>query len=64
MGVRRVVVCSAVLSLGGVGWTSPAWAQAKPTCFGVPATIVGTDGIDQLVGTAGDDVIVGGRGST
>jgi hypothetical protein len=29
------------------------------TCFGVPATIIGTTGKDTLVGTPGDDVIVG-----
>jgi Ca2+-binding RTX toxin-like protein len=29
------------------------------TCFGVPATIIGTTGNDVLVGTPGDDVIVG-----
>lgn len=29
----------------------------EPTCFGVPATIVGTDGNDDLVGTDGPDVI-------
>ncbi|WP_089718741.1 putative Ig domain-containing protein, partial [Candidatus Entotheonella palauensis] len=42
-----------------------------PTCFGQPATIVGTEGDDTLIGTSGVDVIVGlggndfikGRGS-
>ncbi|HET6560775.1 MAG TPA: calcium-binding protein [Marmoricola sp.] len=29
-------------------------------CLGVPATIVGTPGIDRIRGTPGDDVIVGG----
>jgi Ca2+-binding RTX toxin-like protein len=33
--------------------------QATPTCDGKPATIVGTDGDDDLVGTQGPDVIVG-----
>ncbi len=30
-----------------------------PTCFGQPATIVGTEGDDTLIGTNGPDVIVG-----
>jgi Ca2+-binding RTX toxin-like protein len=34
-------------------------AAATPTCFGMAATIVGTDGDDVLTGTDGDDVIVG-----
>ncbi|MGD9961028.1 S8 family serine peptidase [Nocardioides sp.] len=33
-----------------------------PTCFGVPATIVGTSGNDNFDGTDGDDVIVLGDG--
>ena len=34
-----------------------AVAADAPTCFGVPATIIGTDGDDDLVGTDGADVI-------
>jgi Ca2+-binding RTX toxin-like protein len=36
---------------------------ARPTCAGLPATIIGTAGDDVLTGTPGDDVIVtrGGR---
>ena len=37
----------------------PAVADDVPTCFGMPATIVGTEGDDELVGTPGPDVIVG-----
>ena len=33
-------------------------AQGELTCFGAPATIVGTEGNDQLFGTPGPDVIV------
>ena len=33
--------------------------QAETTCFGEPATIVGTSGDDNLTGTANNDVIVG-----
>jgi Ca2+-binding RTX toxin-like protein/pimeloyl-ACP methyl ester carboxylesterase len=33
-------------------------AAAGPTCEGLPATLVGTDGDDNLTGTAGPDVIV------
>lgn len=39
-----------------------AAAQAVPTCFGQPATIVGTSADDTLVGTEGPDVIFGGGG--
>jgi Ca2+-binding RTX toxin-like protein len=33
-------------------------AQVSLTCFGAPATIVGTEGSDNITGTAGPDVIV------
>ena len=43
-------------------WSVPASA-AVPTCFGQPATIVGTDGPDTLEGQSGvADVIYGGGG--
>src|SRR5688572_27928976 len=38
---------------------APAPAHADELCFGEPATIVGTDGDDDLTGTSGRDVIVG-----
>ena len=53
VGIGAVVVAQ------GASW--PA-AAAVPTCFGQPATIVGTDGRDVLDGMAGPDVIVGGKG--
>ncbi len=43
--------------------TSFTWtvlpAGNVPSCFGQPATLVGTEGDDTLVGTSGVDVIVG-----
>jgi Ca2+-binding RTX toxin-like protein len=36
--------------------------RARPTCHGLPATIIGTDGNDVITGTAGPDVIVTGGG--
>jgi Ca2+-binding RTX toxin-like protein len=47
-----------VLALGATAVSPPAHSAAA-TCAGVPATIVGTAGDDELVGTAGDDVIAG-----
>lgn len=45
--------------LASVVSIAPASAQSVPTCLGLPATIVGTEGNDRLVGTSGRDVIVG-----
>jgi Ca2+-binding RTX toxin-like protein len=36
--------------------------DSAPTCFGEPATIVGTDAAERLTGTVGRDVIVGRGG--
>ena len=54
--VLAALVTAAVLVLGA---STSAASPAGPTCLGVPATIVGTDGNDILNGTSGDDVIVG-----
>jgi Ca2+-binding RTX toxin-like protein len=51
-------------------WPSPATSSTEPahllqpdtTCRGLPATLIGTDGDDDLSGTPGADVIVGGPG--
>jgi hemolysin type calcium-binding protein len=57
---RSVSVAGAIAGLivASVAGIPPAFAGA-PTCWGRPATIVGTAGDDRLVGTRGPDVIVG-----
>jgi len=52
------ISCLVALSLQPAHALSAAAADDL-TCFGQPATIVGTDGDDVLVGTPGPDVIVG-----
>jgi Ca2+-binding RTX toxin-like protein len=67
LGKRFAIVIAAaavgVMALGAqTGAQTPAPpppGQAPPTCDGKPATIVGTDGRDDLKGTQGPDVIVG-----
>ena len=55
---RWVATIVAALTLL-VALTTVAAAQADPhECYGQPATIVGTDGDDDLEGTDGDDVVV------
>ena len=50
---------SAVAMLAVTLGAAPAAAQSgAPTCNGLPATIVGTNGDDVIVGTKGNDVIV------
>jgi hypothetical protein len=55
------VVLSLVALIAGV--VVPVAADVRvESCFGQPATYVGTSGDDTIVGTEGDDVIVGGDG--
>lgn len=58
--VRLSLLALATVSVGLVAL--PTAAVAAPQCRGIVATIVGTDGRDELVGTQGRDVIVGGGG--
>jgi hypothetical protein len=52
------------LAVGSAAWVPlPALADDPLVCDGLPATIVGTSGDDNLTGTAGDDVIVGLAGN-
>ena len=53
---------SAVAPAAIVGRDAAAPIPNGPTCAGMAATIVGTDGNDVLVGTPGRDVIVAGAG--
>jgi Ca2+-binding RTX toxin-like protein len=53
----RLLTVSGVIALSVVGMSTGR--AGTPTCFGMPATIVGTDFSDSLEGTDGDDVIVG-----
>ncbi|MEX1208395.1 MAG: calcium-binding protein [Acidimicrobiia bacterium] len=62
---RRIGVLAAAVGLAGALVVSaPAEAEPRaPTCSGLVATIVGTNGSEVLSGTAGDDVIVGRGGN-
>lgn len=59
--IRRVLlpVALAAASVVVLGASASAGGADYPSCFGEPATVLGTDGNDNLRGTAGDDVIVG-----
>ena len=57
--VRRLVVVVTAALIASILASAPAASQDVPTCDGVPATIVGTEGNDRINGTSGDDVIVG-----
>jgi Ca2+-binding RTX toxin-like protein len=56
--MRRLLVVASALGLAVLFMPLPAPAQAAvPTCFGRPATIVGTNGNDTIYGTKLPDVI-------
>jgi Ca2+-binding RTX toxin-like protein len=59
IGVAAVGVMALGAQTGAQTQAPTPRGQATPTCNGKPATIVGTDGGDDLVGTQGPDVIVG-----
>ena len=67
MYVRLGIALSATALAAGllVGVHAPASAGSArgPSCFGAPATIVGTAKSDLLRGTSGRDVIVGRKGA-
>ena len=58
---KSLVLSCALLVIAGVVMLIPSTVAvaAPPLCDGKPATIVGTEGDDDLRGTDGDDVIVG-----
>src|SRR5829696_10417281 len=62
MKMRRFIGAVGVLAVVTLplAGPSPANSTTVPTCFGHPATIVGTPGDDVLIGQSGvSDVIVG-----
>jgi Ca2+-binding RTX toxin-like protein len=59
IGVAAVGVMALSAQTGAQTQAPTPRGQATPTCDGKPATIVGTDGRDDLEGTQGPDVIVG-----
>ncbi len=59
IGVAAVGVMALGAQTGAQTQAPTPRGQATPTCDRKPATIVGTDGGDDLVGTQGPDVIVG-----
>lgn len=59
--MRRAGIAGTVVLVAVTGLVAPP-AHAAPTCFGKPATIVGTDRDDDLEGTPGRDVIWSGAG--
>jgi hypothetical protein len=64
MVLAGLLACAAAVAVALASAAGGAQAQEKgPSCFGVPATIVGTKGGDVIEGTPKADVIVGLGGS-
>ena len=66
--MKRVVVCLSAAAVlltvyAPVGASADLATRAKPKCHGKIATIVGTNGSDEIHGTAGRDIIKAKRGS-
>src|SRR3954466_5123534 len=60
--VTTVTVVSLAAVAGVVGTDTSSQGAASPLCFGMHATIPGTDAVvERIDGTPGDDVISGGR---
>jgi Ca2+-binding RTX toxin-like protein len=62
MGTRSLFSGVLLTAALGVASVSADAQTTPPTCFGQPATIVGTSAGDMLQGTDGPDVIVGRGG--
>jgi Ca2+-binding RTX toxin-like protein len=62
IGVAAVGVMALGAQTGAQTQAPTPRGQAPPTCNGLAATIVGTEGTDRLFGTSGQDVIVAGGG--
>ena len=60
--MRRVLLLLAIPAALALPLGAASAKKPVPTCDGLPATIVGTNGDDILLGTPGPDVIVGLKG--
>jgi Ca2+-binding RTX toxin-like protein len=57
--VAATAIVAALALAPTTGMAAGRAGSGAPTCFGKPATAVGTEGDDVILGTRGDDVIVG-----